>query len=328
MGPAGRHVRIWLAVVVGTVVVGTLGYVLLLRWPPGDAVYMTIITLTTVGFHEVQPLDGVGRAWTMALSIGGVGIIFGSIGIVAETILAEVASGRRERRRMARSVEELRHHFVLCGYGRVGGTVARELDHAGTPFVIIENHPESLAAAERDGWLFVEGDATRDEVLLAAGVDRAAGLITTVDSDANNVYVTLSARALNPELVIVARANEEGSETKLLQAGADRAVSPYARAGRQIVELATRPGVADFLDYALSHGQLAFSIEELRVTSGGTLQGRTIGSLIEEGVHPLAIVRGPRDYDPNPPADRVVQVGDGLIVSGASDVLRAIRDRA
>lgn len=328
MPSAGRHLRILAIIVVAVVVIGTFGYVAFEGWPLDDGLYMTVITMTTVGFREIRELDAGGRVWTMLLAIAGVAIIFGSIGIVAETILSEAVSGRRERRRMTDAVGALREHFILCGYGRVGATVARELSHAGIPFVVVDINPASLETATRDGFLVVEGDATRDDVLRAAGVDRARGLITTVDSDANNVYVTLSARALNARLFIVARANQDGSEAKLLQAGADRVVSPYTRAGRQIAELATRPRVADFIDYALSHGELAFSMEEVEVAADGPLAGRTVGSLVAEGIHPLAVVRGSRDYEPNPPADRVLAAGDGLIVSGTSDTLRRLRERA
>ena len=157
---------------------------------------------------------------------------------------------------------------------------------------------------------------------------RARGLITTIDSDANNVYVTLSARALNGGLFIVARANEEGSEAKLVQAGADRVVSPYSRAGRQIAELAVRPRVADFIDSALSHGELAFSMEEVEIAPGGPLVGRTVGELRDDGIFALAIVRGDRDYEPNPAADRVLVAGENLIVSGSAETLRDLRGRA
>lgn len=325
---AGRHVRVLIVVVVAIIVIGTLGYVAFEGWSLDDGLYMTVITMTTVGYREVRELDGTGRLWTMLLAIAGVAIIFGSIGIVAESILTEAASGRRERRRMTDAVGALRGHFILCGYGRVGTTVARELAHAGLPFVVVDINPASLATATRDGFHVVEGDATRDEVLREAGVERARGLITTVDSDANNVYVTLSARALNARLFIVARANQDGSEAKLVQAGADRVVSPYTRAGRQIAELATRPRVADFIDYALSHGELAFSMEEVEIAADGPLAGRTVGSLVSDGIHTLAIVRGSSDYEPNPPADRVLVTGDGLIVSGTSDTLRRLRERA
>ena len=323
----GSHVRLWLAADLVVVAVGTAGY-LLLGWPLGDAAYMTGITLTTVGYKEVRELDGLGRLWTVALAVAGVGIIFGSIGIVAEAVLSETVSGRREARRMRERIDAMRGHLILCGYGRVGTTVARELAHAGERFVVIDINADSLAAATRDGNLVVEGDATRDEVLRAAGVERARGLITTIDSDAHNVYVTLSARGLNGSLFVVARANQDGAEGKLLQAGASRVVSPYTRAGRQIAELAIRPRVADFIDSALSHGELAFSLEELEVADGGPLVGRTVGSLRESGIFALAIVRGDRDYEANPPTGRVLLAGENLIVSGTAETLQALRVQA
>ena len=321
----GRHVRAWVLIVVTTVAVGTAGYMFLLGWSFDDAIYMTVISLTTVGFKEVRELDDLGRAWTMLLSIAGVAIIFGSVGIVAEAFIAEAAGGRREARRMREAVEGLGDHYIVCGYGRVGSTVARELAHSGQRFVIIDINPASLDTARTDGHLVVEGDATKDATLRSAGIERARGLITTIDSDANNVYVTLSARAINPRLFIVARANTDGADAKLAQAGADRIVSPYTRAGRQIAELAIRPRVADFLDAALSHGQLAFSMEEVEVAPGGPLDGVTVEVLRDRGAHVLAIVRGERDYEANPPSDRRLAAGEVLILSGSAEVLGGLR---
>jgi len=218
--------------------------------------------------------------------------------------------------------------MILCGYGRVGSTVARELDHVHEQFVVIDINAASLAAAQEDGHLVVMGDATADAVLRQAGIERARGLITTIDSDANNVYVTLSARSLNPGLFVVARANQEGSEAKLIQAGANRAVSPYTRAGRQIAELAVRPGVADFIDFALSHGEPEFSIEAVVVRPGGPLDGQTVEALRDRGIFSLAVVRGDRDYEANPADDRIIHTGENLIVSGSADTLRDLRERA
>jgi voltage-gated potassium channel len=328
MTTIARRIRIWLAIVVLAVVAGTLGYVVFERWSFADGIYMTVITLTTVGYKEVHELDASGRIWTMILAIGGVALIFGSIGILAESVLAEVASGRREKRRMVEAIAALRGHFILCGYGRVGATVARELRQSRLPFVVVDITPTSAALAARDGCLVVEGDASNDQVLREAGIDRARGLITTVDTDAANVFVTLSARAINPGLFIVARANMEGAEAKLTQAGADRVVSPYTRAGRQIAELAARPRVADFIDLALSQGDLSFSLEEVEVAAGGPLEGKTMAALASEGIHPLAIVHGPNQYEPNPPNDRSLKAGESLIVSGTAETLRALRERA
>lgn len=316
----------WAVVFSIVTLIGALGYSALDGWSFGDGLYMTVITLTTTGFREVHELDAIGRTWTGILSIAGVVLLFGTIGIVAETFISEAVSGRREKRRMAQAVQKLDGHFILCGYGRVGATAARELEHSGVPFVVVDINQGSLDRAAAEGMLVVAGDATRDEVLEEAGIRRARGLIATMDSDPDNVYVTLSARALNPELFIVARANVEESDAKLGQAGANRIVSPYTRAGRQIAELATRPRVADFLDYALSHGQLAFTIEELEVTAGGPFDGQTVAAVIERGIHPLAIARGPQDFEGNPAGDRRLVAGDHLIVSGATDVLARMRD--
>ena len=324
----GRHLQIWIAAVLVVAATGTAGYVVLEGWNVSDALYMAVITLTTVGFREVHELDAAGRAWTMILSVGAVGIIFGTVGIVAEGLLAEVASGRKEAMRMERAVAELRNHFIICGYGRVGSMVARELVHGGQRVVVVDLRPESLVPAQADGHLIVAGDGTSDVVLRKAGVEHARGLVTCIDSDANNVYVTLSARALNPSLFIIGRASADGAAAKVLQAGADRVVSPYTMAGRRIAELALRPRVVEFIDAAMSHGELAFSMEEVEVGTGGSLGGRTVGSLRAEGIFTLAIVRGPGAYEPNPADERVLAVSETLIVSGSAERLRELRDRS
>jgi len=325
----GNHVRAWVVVVLAALVIGTAGYVLLFRWSLSDAIYMTAITLTTVGFREVNELTGFAeRLWTMLLAVAGVGIIFGSIGIVAETILNEAASGRREAKRMREAVGALRNHYIVCGYGRVGSTVARELVHGDERLVVIDILPDSLERAARDGHLVVEGDATDDATLRTAGIEHARGLVTTIDSDANNVYVTLSARAMSPALFIVARANAEGSEAKLHQAGANRVVSPYTMAGRRIAELASRPRVADFIDAALSHGNLSFSLEEVEVAAESPLVGVTVGALRDDGVVTLAILQASGAYEANPPTARTLHAGESLILSGSTDVLEAFRARA
>ena len=320
------HVRIWLAVIVAAIVIGTSGYLVIEPgWRPLDALYMTVITLTTVGFREVQPLTDAGRIWTMILSLLGVGLIFGTVGIVAEYLVVEATSGRREARRMIDAVGKLSGHYILCGYGRVGLTVARELVHSGLKVVVIDILPESLARARREGFLEVEGDATEEATLRAAGIERARGLITTIDSDAHNVYVILSARAMNPSLFVVARANTADSEARLMQAGASRVVSPYTMAGHRLAELAVRPRVVDFIDAALSHGELAFSMEEVEVVAGNALANMTVGALRDSGVFVLAIVTGERSYEANPPADRTLEAGETLVVSGSVARLRELR---
>ncbi len=320
-------IRAWLAIVLTVVVIGTAGYVVILGWPADDALYMTVITLTTVGFREVRPLDDAGRIWTSLLSISGVAIIFGTIGIVVESFVRDLASGRREEKRMAETLASLHDHIVLCGYGRVGSTVARELVNRDIRVVVIDILSTSIERARRDGHLVLEGDATEDRTLLEAGIKRARGLVTTIDSDANNVYVVLSARALQPELFILGRANAEGSEAKLLQAGANRVVSPYTMAGRRFAELAIRPRVADFIDLALSSGEHAFTLEEVEVEAASPLEGRRVGDLRKEGVFTLAIVSKSGRYEANPADERALAAGESLVLSGAAATLEAFRHR-
>lgn len=325
---SGSHVRVWLVLVAAAVVIGSAGYALIAGWPLDDALYQTVITLTTVGFREVHELDGSGRVWTMLVSVAGVGIIFGSIGIVAEYLIGEVASGRREARKVQQSVDALRDHFILCGYGRVGSTVARELEHAGQKVVVIDTNEESRGHARAEGHLVIEGDATDDATLVRAGVTHAKGLVATVDSDAQNVFVVLSARTLNPKLFIVGRANFETSEAKLVQAGANRVVSPYNLAGRRMAELAIRPRVTDYLDAALSHGELAFSMEEVEVAAGGFLDGKAVGDLRAEGIFVLAVFQGERRHIANPPDSRTLAPGESIVLSGPAEALRSLRERA
>jgi voltage-gated potassium channel len=309
-------------------VLGTAGFVVLEGWGAWDALYMTVITMTTVGFHEIHPLGPAGQAWAMVVALAGVGLIFALAGVVAETMVIEVTSGKREARRMTRQIEALRDHYVLCGFGRVGSTVARQLRHEGVPVVIIDDIPESLERARRDGFLVVAGDATDDTTLRAAGLERARGIITTVDSDASNVYVILSARAINPGLFVVARANQAGAEGRLIRAGADRVVSPYTMAGRRLANLALRPRVVDFVDAALSHGELAFALEEVTLTPGGGVVGRSVGSLRDQGIYTLAVVPESGAYEANPGADRVLAAGESLIVSGSAASLAWLREHA
>lgn len=324
VGPS--HIRVWAVLVLAALAIGSAGFMVLERWTPLDALFMTVITITTVGFQEVHPLDPAGQVWTMLVTLTGVGLLFGFVGIVAESLLAEATSGKREASRMAATMAALHDHFVLCGYGRVGSTVARELRHDGEDVVVVDIHPESLARATQEGFLTVSGDATDDATLRQAGIERARGLITTVDADATNVYVILSARVLNPRLFVVARANAATAEAKLLQAGADRVVSPYTMAGRRLAGLALRPRVVDFIDAALSHGELAFALEEVTVEPGGRLDEATVGQLRQEGIFTLAVVREDGRYEANPVQDRRLTPGEILIVSGEASVLSALRE--
>jgi voltage-gated potassium channel len=246
-----RHLALWLGMVGTAVLVGTAGYMALLGWSFSDAVYMTVITLTTVGFREVETLDTAGRILTMVLAGAGAALIFGSVGLVAEYAMTATAEGRWARRRERRAVERMSGHYLVCGYGRVGATVARELADDGIALVVVEHNPEPAEAARAAGHLVVAGDATDDAALLEAGADRAAGLVVALDSDVQNLYIVLSARTLNAGLLIVARASDAAAAAKLQRAGADQVVSPYEIAGHRMAALVARPGLLESADAAL-----------------------------------------------------------------------------
>lgn len=232
-GPSIRRLRVWAAIALVAITIGTAGY-MLQGWSLTDSLFMTMISITTVGFGEVRPLDDLGRIWTTVVILAGVGIIGGTIGLVAETAL-ELALRERDP---GEAVKSISGHFILCGYGRVGATAASELAEAGATTVVVELDPLAVGRARSHGLVAIEGDATEEEVLRGAGIDRCRGLVATMDADVKNVYLTLSARAIKPGLYIVARASSAPAEAILRQAGANHVVSPYATAGRRIAQLA------------------------------------------------------------------------------------------
>lgn len=319
-----------LALLAGLTMVGTLGYVLIEGWPVFDALYMTITTLATVGFMEVHPLSPLGRAFTLVLILFGVGGVLYTLsvmmGYVFEGELAELLG----RRRMERRIGGLSDHFILCGYGRVGRQIAADLSREGVRLVVIDADQDSLQPAEVDGHLTVGGDAGQDAVLQRAGVARARALIAAVAHDADNIFITLSARALNPRLMIVARANTDEAVAKLERAGADRVVSPYTMGGRRMAMLALRPLAVEFVDTILHAQGVEFLLEEVEVRPGSDLVGLTLNQVREQrcpGVAILAIKRA-ESLIPNPPLESAVQVGDELLAMGTRVQLRALESVA
>jgi len=304
-------------------VVGVLGYMVFEGWSFGDALYMTVITLTTVGYKEVRDLDASGQLWTMLLLVTGVGTLFYAAVSSVELVVEGTIQGYFGRRRMERAINKLQGHYILCGYGRVGRQVAREFTRDGVPFVIIEQDPATLDECVEEGYLALLGEASDDEVLYEAGVGRAAGLVAAVDSDADNVFVVLSARKLNPELHIVARASSDESAAKLETAGADRTLSPYAVGGRRLASLATQPLVVDFLDI-VTRGEegLVFRLEEFSVPKDSAIAGQTIGELRigeRSGAMILAVRSEEGRFDTTPSADDRISAGDTLIVLGTRE---------
>lgn len=304
-------------------VIGVVGYIVFEGWSFTDALYMTVITLTTVGYREVRPLDTTGQLWTMVLLITGVGTLFYAAVSSVELVVEGAIRGYFGRRRMQAAVGKLNGHYILCGYGRVGRQVAREFARDGVPFVVVDQEPGIIEECLVEGYLALLGEASDDTVLEEAGVRRARGLVAAVDSDADNVFVVLSARKLNPKLNIVARASSDESAAKLEIAGADRTLSPYAVGGRRLASLATQPLVVDFLDI-VTRGEkgLEFRLEEFGVPEDSFIAGQTIGELrIGErtGAMILATRNSEGTFDTSPSASDRIRAGDTLIVLGTRE---------
>jgi voltage-gated potassium channel len=309
------------------VAVGTIGYAAL-GFSFLDAAYQTVTTISTVGFREVQPFDARAKVFTMLLVLTGVGTALYTFSVLLETLVEGRLTDLFGRRRMERRISELRDHVIICGWGRVGRTIQSYVAGAGRESVVIEQDPERIAKV--DG-LTVLGDATDDSVLQAAGIQRARTLIAALDTDAANLYVTLSARKLRPELFIVARARVDSAEPKLLQAGADRVVNPQHIGGARMAAFAVQPHVAEFVDVVMHDGSLEFRLEEIRISPDSPLAGRSLrdGHLRDRtGAMVLAMRSESGRFTTNPPPETVIEPGQVLIAIGTDVQLKALADAA
>ena len=318
-----------LSVVATVVVGGTFGYFWLWRAVGGtwlDALFMTVTTITTVGYGVVKPLDAAGRIFTMVLAIVGVGSLFYTFGVVMEYIVALRLADPTGRRKMDKRIEALHAHIILAGLGRVGRQAGQELAEAHVPFLVVDPAEPNVRQAEEHGWLCLQGDATDDAVLERAGVRRARGLIATTANDATNMYIVLSARVLNPKLHIVSRAIDETSVPKLMRAGADRAISPYAIGGHRLAHLILSPTVVDFFETALRRGNEALNIEAIAVSTDSPVVARTLEALALRQATGATVLAIMRDGNPvvNPPGDMALAAGDRLLAMGTRDQLERV----
>ncbi|MEX2393689.1 MAG: potassium channel protein [Actinomycetota bacterium] len=313
--------RVPLLLLAGAITVGTVGFHLIEGWSFLDSLYMTVTTLTTVGFREVHPLGTGGRIFTIGLILSGVVTLFTTITVVASLILAGDLSEPLRRRRMERRIEGLRDHYIICAYGRVGRATADEFEYQGENYIIIENEVNLEKLLVERGTPYILGDPSGETVLKEAGIDRAKGLVSAVDSDAINVYITLTARTLNPKLNIVARASSPESVDQLYRAGADRVVSPYVLSGKQMASLALHPSVVDFLDMVTIAPDLR--LEEIVVRQGSPLDGKTVGAASNDrgDVTILAVKKSGAALVPSPSSNLVLGSGDLVVALGPSKVL-------
>ena len=310
---------------------GTAGYMLVEGWGAWDAFYMTIITISTVGYREVHPLSRPGQGFTMVLIVAGVGAALYTFTLVATMAVEGGLPKRLQRRRHERMLSEISDHFIICGYGRIGRIVAQQFLRQRIPFVVIERDPDRMHAALEDGALAVEADASREDVLRRVGIERARGLIAAVGTDAENVYAVLSARVMRPDLFIVGRAETDDATIKLKRAGADRVISPYQIGGMQMAQTAIRPAVVDFVELATSSDNLELAMEEITIAPQSVLANQSIlGANLRQryGVIIVGIQRHDRRMEFNPESDTGILPGDKLVVLGRPDSLRRLEVEA
>jgi voltage-gated potassium channel len=305
--------------------VGVAGYMLIDGWSFADSFYMVITTIATVGYGEIHPQGVAGRVFTSGLIVVGVATMLYGFGVFAQTLTDNAFGVWRRQRRLDRELQALKDHFIICGYGRIGTQIVAEFEHHSVPYVVIDQTLEALERIRVEGRLHIEGDASREEVLRQAGIERARGLVSAVDSDERAVYIVLAARALNPTIYIVARAGRPESIRRLELAGATRTISPYLMAGHRMAELAIRPAMVDVLD-TLHHGEAGIGVEEMVVTAGTKADGCTLdeaGLLNPDAARVLAVRRSDGSVNVNPQPDVRLKDGDLVIALGTEDQLFA-----
>jgi voltage-gated potassium channel len=305
-------------------VAGTGGYSIIEGWSILDSLYMTVITLSTVGFGELRPLSDMGKLFTSVLILAGVGILFYTLTKVTEAL---VEKRLFHRRRVQMDIKRTSQHVIVCGYGRMGETVCSQLIERGVPLVVVEKDPALYEKLDESGILHIIGDATDDALLMEAGVQRAKALATVLPHDAENLFITLTARTLNNQLTIVTRASNEKNEPKMLAAGADRVLNPYRNGGRQMVRQLLHPSVTEFIDVISASGQTELSLEEVELQEGSSLIGVSLRDAPirqEMDVIVVGIRRARQGLIFNPPSDMAPQAGDVLVALGRLENLRKL----
>lgn len=311
-------------ILVGVIIIGTAGYMAIEGWSFIDALYMTVITIATVGFGEVHKLTSAGRVFTIFLIMGGVAGAGYTLGRIVEFMIEGYFTDMWGGRTMKKRIDQLKDHYIVCGFGRVGEQVAREFKRQGAPFIVLDNNPAVQKYLDEEDVLYIQGDAADEKVLKDAGIEKAKGLVSVVDSDADNVYVTLTARALRPDLFIIARANMESAAYKLKRAGANRVISPYSLGGRRIASMVLKPIVSDFLDTVMHGEDMELQLSELKVGAGSPLGEKTVKEADirrKSGAMVLSIYRQSGVFDSDLHSETRISEGDKLIVIGTREQL-------
>ena len=327
MSRLARRFLVLASAILVTVAIGTAGFVFIAGYPPFDAFYMTLTTMTTVGYGEIHPLGHAGRVFNSFLIVFGVTTIFIAIGAMTQTIIEQEFGEVIGKRRKKRMIDKLKDHYIVCGFGRVGRGAAAELQHAHVPFVVVDMNPDRVEMAINAGMLAVVADSTHDETLRQVGIDRARGLVAALATDADNLFVLLSAKGLNHKISVAARAAEESAEEKMRRAGADAVFAPYSITGHRLAQSLLRPHVVQFLDFTTQNIGMDVSIEQVRISENSEVVSKTIKDMQlsrDLGVIVMAVRKNDGKMLFNPPAETAVHGGDYLIVMGPLQKLRAL----
>jgi len=321
-----KNLRLSILLLLSTITLGTIGYYLVEDMPLFDSLYMTLITISTVGFAEIKPLSTGGRIITIFIIITGTATLAYTVGNIVRMFIEGEISKSFGRRKVEKQISRLKDHYIICGYGRIGGLICRELLNHNIEFVVIENMPQGIEQLEREKLHYIPMDATYEEALFKAGIENARGIVTAVQSDADNVFITLSDRGIRPDIYILSRASDEKAEEKLKRGGATKVITPYLIGGRRMAQVLIRPTVVDFVDIALMDNHLGLVMEEAHVRDNSPIAGK---NLIESnlrrdfGVIIVAIRKRTGDMIFNPTSQERLESGDIVVVLGKKeDVMR------
>jgi len=322
-----RRLAVIALAILFTLALGTVGFVLIEGYPVFDAFYMTLTTVTTVGYGEIRALSHAGRIFNSFLISFGVVTIFLAVGAMTQTLIELELNQYFGKRRVKNMIEKLQGHYIVCGFGRLGRGAADELRRSGVPFVVIDKDEERVERAMKLGMLSVAADASSDDALRDLGIGTAKGLIATLSTDADNLFLILSAKSLNSRLHLAARIDEEASEQKMRRAGADFVFAPYNSTGHRMAQALLKPHVHQFINFATQETGLDVNIEQVQVSTRSTFADRTLAELHAQrdlDVIVLAVRKAAGEMLFNPPPEMAIAAGDHLIVMGATDRLQKL----
>ncbi len=327
-----RRIGVPIGILVILYFLGSLGYMVIEDMALLDALFMTTITITTVGYGVIKELSTSGIIFTIIFIIIGTGLAAYILINIADFILSEFLLGRMEARRITKMIAKQKKHYIICGLGRVGLEIANELENNKVDFIVVDNAEEPIEICKQNNWLYIKGNASNDEVLLDAGIKEAKGLFAALDTDSENVYITLSAKSLNPYIFVVSRATAQETISKLEKAGADRVLSPQVIGGRRMAAMALQPLVTDFLDTIMASGEIEVRLLEIEIEEGSKLDGKTINEASKQynlGALIISVIEaGEKTTYNKPTADTTLTTGQNIIAIGTKEQIQNLSDLA